>query len=292
MAQKKTTQEEYIRAYKDIAIDEMKKYKIPASITLAQGMLESGSGNSNLAVKANNHFGIKCHGWTGRKFYMDDDEENECFRSYRNPEDSYHDHSLFLTQRSRYEKLFKLNITDYKGWARGLKEAGYATNPRYPELLISLVERFDLTKYDKQALGEKVVEKPLKKQKELPNPSHFEVVDKTNRGRFIFVNNRVKLIIAREGDNIKSLTKELNMYSYQIAKYNDMEKGQEIKAGQVVYLQNKKRKSFEYDYHIVKKGETLRSISQLYGVKLKRLFKLNKMSETSILSIDKKIKLK
>lgn len=286
------TQEEYIQTYKDIAIDEMKKHKIPASITLAQGLLESGSGNSKLAVSANNHFGIKCHGWAGKKFYMDDDEKNECFRSYKNPKESYYDHSLFLTQRDRYANLFKLKITDYKGWANGLKKAGYATNPRYPDLLIGLIERLDLTKFDQQAIGKQLTQKEKKKQKDVPNPSNFEVVDKTNHGRFVFINNRVKLIIAREGDNLASLTKELNLYSYQLAKYNDMEKGQEIKAGQVVYLQKKKRKSFEYDYHIVQKGETLRSISQLYGVKLDRLFKLNKMSEKSILSIDRKIKLK
>jgi len=151
----KTSVDVYIDTYADIAKAQMRSAKIPASITLAQGILESGSGNGRLAVKANNHFGIKCHGWTGAKIYHDDDKSQECFRKYKNPETSYKDHSEFLTGRKRYAKLFQLKPNDYKGWARGLKKAGYATDPKYPQKLISLIERYQLYAYDEDVLGRK-----------------------------------------------------------------------------------------------------------------------------------------
>ena len=139
----------YIKKFAPAAVKNMRFYKIPASITLAQGVLESGYGEGTLAKKANNHFGIKCHkGWKGRSIRHDDDEENECFRSYKNPLKSYRDHSLFLVDRDRYNGLFELKRKDYKGWAFGLKAAGYATDPRYAEKLISLIERFNLTRFD------------------------------------------------------------------------------------------------------------------------------------------------
>jgi len=143
----------YIQNYKDIAMEEMRVYKIPASITLAQGILESASGKGRLAVKANNHFGIKCHGWKGSKIYHDDDKRQECFRKYSHPKASFEDHSKFLTTRSRYSGLFKLKQNDYKGWAKGLRAAGYATDRKYPEKLISLIERYQLYKYDDMVLG-------------------------------------------------------------------------------------------------------------------------------------------
>jgi flagellum-specific peptidoglycan hydrolase FlgJ len=148
-----TTVERYIETYADIAQSEMRKSKIPASITLAQGILESGSGKGRLAVKANNHFGIKCHGWKGAKIYHDDDRSQECFRKYKRPESSYEDHSEFLTSRKRYAFLFNLDQDDYKGWARGLKKAGYATDRQYPQKLISLIERYKLYEYDALVLG-------------------------------------------------------------------------------------------------------------------------------------------
>jgi len=147
----------YIDAYSGIAMEEMKNYKVPASITLAQGILESGSGKGRLSVEANNHFGIKCHGWTGEKIYHDDDENQECFRKYKDPKYSFRDHSLFLKDRKRYSKLFQLNQDDYKKWAKGLRAAGYATDTKYPDKLISLIERYDLSKYDKMVLGKTYV---------------------------------------------------------------------------------------------------------------------------------------
>lgn len=149
--------EKYIDTYKDIAKSEMRLYHIPASITLAQGILESGSGEGRLSVKANNHFGIKCHGWTGQKIYHDDDEKQECFRKYKDAKYSFRDRSLFLTGRKRYSKLFELKKEDYEGWAKGLRAAGYATDRKYPQKLISLIERYNLYEYDKEVLGNNYV---------------------------------------------------------------------------------------------------------------------------------------
>jgi flagellum-specific peptidoglycan hydrolase FlgJ len=149
----------YIDSYSQIAMEEMLQYGIPASITLAQGILESGAGRGELTSKANNHFGIKCHGWQGEKVYHDDDEAQECFRKYRDPKYSFRDHSLFLTERSRYQDLFKLKKDDYKGWAKGLKKAGYATDPKYPDKLIGIVNRYNLDAFDDEVLGVKKREK-------------------------------------------------------------------------------------------------------------------------------------
>ncbi|MCF8348999.1 MAG: glucosaminidase domain-containing protein [Bacteroidales bacterium] len=283
--QQRISTEEYIKTYKDIAIEKMKNYRIPASITLAQGILESGSGNSRLAQKANNHFGIKCHkGWTGKTFYMDDDEKNECFRKYKKAEDSYRDHSLFLTQRGRYSFLFDLKITDYKAWAKGLKKAGYATNPKYPEILISLIERYDLMKYDTQGKKENQEDKkPVKKtgkQVVTSNLSveNFNKFEKYPSGRQIFINNDRKLIIAKSGDTFFGLAKEFGIYTWQLYKYNDLEKDYLLKVGDIIYLQKKKRKAArEHRYHEVANGQTIRQISQLYGVRESRLYKINNL---------------
>ncbi len=149
----------YITNYKNIAMQEMVDFGIPASITLAQGILESGAGRGKLTLKSNNHFGIKCHtGWKGERVYHDDDKRQECFRKYKDPRNSFKDHSLFLANRSRYKNLFNLNKSDYKGWAKGLRKAGYATDPKYPQKLISIIERYKLYKYDKQVLGEKYIQ--------------------------------------------------------------------------------------------------------------------------------------
>lgn len=283
--QQRISTEEYIKTYKDIAIEKMKNYRIPASITLAQGILESGSGNSRLAQKANNHFGIKCHkGWTGKTFYMDDDEKNECFRKYKKVEDSYRDHSLFLTERGRYSFLFDLKITDYKAWAKGLKKAGYATNPKYPEILISIIERYDLMKYDTQGKKENQEDKkPVKKtgkQVVTSNLSveNFKKFEKYPSGRQIFINNDRKLIIAKSGDTFFGLAKEFGIYTWQLYKYNDLEKDYLLKVGDIIYLQKKKRKAArEHRYHEVANGQTIRQISQLYGVRESRLYKINNL---------------
>ena len=253
--------EEYIKQYRDIAVEEMKKYHIPASITLAQGLLESGAGQSTLARKSNNHFGIKCGSdWRGKSVRHDDDERNECFRAYKHPKQSYEDHSKFLVSRPRYASLFKLDITDYKGWARGLKKAGYATNPRYAEQLIGIIELYDLDRYDKKG--------GLKWMKENPNPHQP------------YIANGLVYIVVRQGDTWKSISKEFDISRKKLRKYNDLYKGYELKVGDILYLEKKNRRADkEHIVHVLRAGESMYSISQKYGVRLKRLYKLNKMSE-------------
>lgn len=251
--------EEYIKQYRDIAVEEMEKYQIPASITLAQGLLESGAGQGTLARKSNNHFGIKCGGdWTGKSVKHDDDARNECFRVYKNAKESYRDHSKFLAGRSRYASLFKLDVTDYKGWAHGLKKAGYATNPRYAYQLIDIIERYDLHKYDKKG--------GLKWMKENPNPHQP------------YLANGLVYVVGRNGDTWKSLSKELDISKRKLRKYNDLYKDYIIQEGDILYLEKKNRKAQKgYIVHVLRAGESMHSISQKYGIRLKRLYKMNKM---------------
>lgn len=201
--------EAYILQYADIAMEEMRKYKIPASITLAQGILESGSGKGRLAVEANNHFGIKCHGWTGEKIYHDDDASQECFRKYTHADQSFEDHSTFLTSRGRYADLFKLDTDDYEAWAKGLRAAGYATDRKYPEKLISLIERFQLHKYDDAVLG--TPSKPKKSS----------------------INNEVTTHEVVKGDTLYSLSKKYNTTVEALQKLNNL-KDVNISLGQVL----------------------------------------------------------
>lgn len=208
VAKPPTSVENYIAQYVDIAKAEMRKSNIPASITLAQGILESGSGKGRLAVKANNHFGIKCHGWKGAKIYHDDDRSQECFRKYKAAQSSYEDHSDFLTGRKRYADLFKLRPDDYKGWAKGLRAAGYATDRKYPQKLISLIERYELHKYDKDVLGSNSVD-------------------------IVRVDQGVMRYIIEKGDTLYSLSKRYNTTVEAIKELNnlgsnDLTVGQEI----------------------------------------------------------------
>ena len=265
-AERRITREEYIEMYKDDAVREMQKSGVPASITLAQGILESGNGNSPLAVYAKNHFGVKCHaGWKGKSIRLDDDEKNECFRKYESVYESFKDHSDFLVTRSRYSFLFKLKVTDYKGWAKGLKKAGYATNPKYADLLINIIESNNLNQYD--TYKKVVPRKPTK------NRTPKVLAGKT---RIIKLHNNIKYIQVKKGDTYYKITQDFAMNLWQIFKYNDLNKGDVLQVGDIIYLQPKKNKSKEA-FHIVKKGETMRAISQFYGVKLKKLYKKNTM---------------
>ena len=251
--------EEYIKKYRDIAVEEMERYHIPASITLAQGLLESGAGQGTLARKSNNHFGIKCGSdWRGKSVKHDDDARDECFRVYKNAADSYRDHSKFLAGRPRYASLFKLDMTDYKGWAHGLKKAGYATNPRYAYQLIDIIERYDLYKYDKKG--------GLKWMKENPNPHQP------------YLANGLVYVIGRSGDTWKSLSKEFDISKRKLRKYNDLYKDYVIQDGDILYLEKKNRKAQKGNIvHVLRHGESMYSISQKYGIRLKRLYKMNKM---------------
>ena len=251
--------EAYIKEYRELAVEEMKKYHIPASITLAQGLLESGAGKSTLARKSNNHFGIKCgNDWTGKTVRHDDDARGECFRAYKHAKQSYEDHSKFLAGRPRYALLFKLKITDYKGWARGLKKAGYATNPRYAEQLIDIIELYELHKYDEKDY--------LKWVKNNPNPHQT------------YIANDLLYIVVRAGDSWKSVSKEFDISQKKLRKYNDLYKGYELQEGDILYLEKKNKKARkEHIVHVLRAGESMYSVSQRYGIRLKSLYKLNKM---------------
>jgi len=311
-AQAKLTVEEYIDLYKDMAITEMKKYHIPASITLAQGILESENGNSQLALKANNHFGIKCHKeWTGRTYHQDDDTKDECFRKYGNVEDSYHDHSEFLTTRDRYKTLFDLDIADYKGWAYGLKQAGYATNPRYPEILIRIIEENGLDRFDRVGSRQLTVGSQRSavssqqsavssqqsavssQQSELSagSPEVFAIAGRGGNDRVIFINNGVKFILAREGDTFYGIAAEFSIYTWQVHVYNDLSKQERLTAGQKVYLEKKKGKT-RHSYHKAGPGESLHSVAQDYGIRLKALCRLNNRKTGDKLKEGEKLRLR
>lgn len=271
-AEKKNTPEEYIALYKDDAVREMQLYRVPASITLAQGMLESDNGNSALAVYANNHFGIKCHKeWNGDTYTQDDDTKDECFRKYGSVYDSYVDHSSFLKSRPRYASLFELRLTDYVGWAKGLKSAGYATDPKYADRLIDIIERYKLHEYDKL---EGVT--PVAVEAKKPEGTKVVAAAAVNR-REIYLNNNRKFIVVKSGDTFMKLAQEMDMGVWQLYKYNDMNQDSSLKAGQMLYVQPKRNRCSEEKCQ-VKPGETMHDISQKYGVKLKKLYEYNNMT--------------
>lgn len=266
-AEHKMTAVQYIEKFKDDAIKEMLAHGVPASITLSQGMLESGNGNSDLAVYANNHFGIKCHkGWEGPSYIKDDDAKDECFRKYPSVLESYADHSQFLRSRSRYAFLFELKRTDYKGWAKGLKEAGYATDPKYTERLLEIIEKHQLYKYD-EVEGMPTINVLTETKK------HPETIEAREILRF----RMIKYIIVKPGDTFYKIAKDTDKDLWQLYKYNDLEDNDKLIAGQKLYLQPKRNKAKE-PFHTVKKGETMKSISQLHGIKLKKLYKKNDMT--------------
>lgn len=258
----------YIAKYKDLAIEQMEIYNIPASITLAQGLLESGAGKSELSLKSNNHFGIKCgSNWKGKTTRHDDDSKSECFRVYKDVRSSYEDHSKFLRGKSRYASLFQLLITDYKGWATGLKKAGYATNPQYANRLINIIETYKLYLFDTKA-GVKVRE-PEK-----------VIATKANSTREVKLNNGILMIMARSGETIKEIAQEFDIKPSKIIKYNDFYSGYSLESGEWVYLQKKKaRASRDYSnqVYIIKSGDSMHSISQAFGIRLNKLYKMNKM---------------
>jgi len=249
------SRKEYIEKYSSLAVKQMHQYKIPASITLAQGILESNNGNSRLAVKANNHFGIKCHGWEGKKIFADDDKKNECFRNYKNVLESFVDHSLFLNKYSRYQFLFDYKITDYKSWARGLKKAGYATNSKYPELLIKIIEENKLYQFDSKKIDMNLI----------------------SGKRNIYMHpNKIKYVISENQETYETIAKSLNIKLKQILKYNDDKKLSVLKLGTKVFIKPKRNRSKQRT-HVVNKGEDLRLISQTYGIKMKSLKKRNEL---------------
>ena len=248
----------YINQYKSLAIDQMKKYRIPASITLAQALLESGAGQSDLARNSNNHFGIKCHDWAGRKVYHDDDQREDCFRVYKSVRDSYEDHSIFLTSHQRYAGLFRLNPTDYVAWARGLKMAGYATSSTYADKLINIIESYNLDRLDSDSWKYAPTYTP-----EAPHIPHLA--------------NGLVYVIVRQGDTMQGIADEFNIPRSKLVRYNDLYKTYVPEKGDIIYLHRKNARAQKgYAIHIVKDGDSMYQISQMYGIRLKRLYKMNK----------------
>ena len=262
----------YINQYKDLAIEEMLKYNIPASITLAQGVFESSAGRSYLTVSGNNHFGIKCHDWIGPSIYTTDDAVNECFRAYDNALQSYEDHSKFLKNNVRYSRLFSLDRTDYRGWAYGLKACGYATNPQYAPKLIGIIELYKLYQYDTANSYDKFMAK------------HSTEGSRASGGMIlhpIYVYNKNYYIKARQGDTFKSIGEEIDISYRKIARYNERNKRDQLQEGEIIYLKKKRSKadkSYKRRPHIVKPGESMYSIAQFYGMKLKSLYKKNDLT--------------
>lgn len=261
----------YIDQYKDLAIAEMLKYNIPASITLAQGLLESGAGMSELARNGNNHFGIKCHDWTGARTYHDDDADNECFRAYRDVYESYEDHSKFLARQPRYRSLFKLKRTDYKGWAKGLKKCGYATSPTYAKQLIGIIELYKLHKYDEAKKYDRFM---------VERSSVKDVAPGINLHP-IHIYNKNYYLNARQGDTFRSIAREVGISYKKLAKYNERDKNDKLVPGEIIYLKKKQKKAdkaYKNRPHRVKAGESMYSIAQYYGIRLESLYKMNHLS--------------
>ena len=282
---RQTSYNNYIKQYAPLAVEQMKQHNVPASITLAQGLLESGAGLSTLSRKSNNHFGIKCGGgWRGRSVRANDDAPNECFRAYRKVEDSYEDHSLFLVGNQRYASLFKLKKTDYKSWARGLKKAGYATDPSYANKLITIIETYDLYKYDNDGMSKREAkkwQKLLKKKPWLANPHD------------VYIANGLAYVIARDGDTFQLLGGEFEIGWKKLVKYNDLQRDYTLEEGDIIYLKEKNKKTVaDVVYHEVREGDSMHSISQIYGVRLNTLYKLNVMADDHIPEVGERVWLK
>ena len=295
----------YINKYKDIAIEQMQAYRIPASITLAQGLLESGAGLSRLATQANNHFGIKCHnGWTGSTIYVDDDKKDDCFRAYNSARESFIDHSKFL-QSNRYKSLFSLKTTDYKGWARGLKACGYATNPQYADKLIEIIELYKLYQFDsnsaysgtsKSTSGgnidiaeagswlEKIFKSGKTKNKTQAQTTKKkkkeELMGKVVKNHRIYIYNDNLYVIAQQGETFRSIALDVDISYRALARYNERDKNTVLSEGDIVYLKKKATKAekkYKGYLHTVAAGQSMYDISQMYGIRLSSLYKKNNL---------------
>lgn len=272
----------YIDQYKELAMEQQQKYKIPASITLAQGLLESGAGRSTLATEANNHFGIKTPGgWTGPYVVKDDDYKGEHFRKYKSARESYEDHSRFLL-KPRYKVLFTYKTNDYRSWARGLKQCGYATNPTYADGLICIIESYSLYQFDSMNPGQRTNESDILKrqaeQRKEINPEEFY------RNHMVYSANRNYFIIVQHGDNMATISNETGVSIRRLLKYNDLGNDYTLTIGDVLYLEPKHDEAdpqLIINKHTVEQGQSMHDIAQLYGIRLKSLYKLNKLNPTS-----------
>ena len=265
----------YIEEYHEIAERQQIEHGIPASIILAQGLLESGAGKSELAKASNNHFGIKCAEWDGQKVYYDDDKNGECFRKYNKVLDSYEDHALFLKNRSRYASLFNLKTTDYEGWAFGLKNAGYATDPSYAFKLISIVENYNLQRFDS---GKNYAKKENGNSSSTNNYYGSMGSISAIQPHDILKMNGVRFVKSLPGDSYTSIADEFNISEKRIRSYNEISSTETLRPGTKVYISIKKRKAMKgFDNYIVKAGDSMYSIAQDFGIRTKYLYKLNNM---------------
>lgn len=282
IAQNTVTLDEYIEKWSPVAVKHKDLHGIPASITLAQGILESGFGNSKLAQEGNNHFGIKCHDWSGKTIFKDDDKKDECFRKYTNAEQSYEDHADFLTSRKRYSELFELEVTNYKGWAKGLKKAGYATNSKYPKLLINLIKKHELYKFDTEEY-EEWEHKELLSERNATLPIENDKTQKEEKksSREIELNNKLKFVKAKEGDTFYQIAKEMGLTLRQLHNYNDFPKNKDhLVEGDIVYLMPKKNRANRNNKHITIEDDMAAwEISQKYGIKLNKIMSVNNITK-------------
>ena len=280
------TYQTYINQYKDLAIEQMLRYRIPASITLAQGLFESAAGRSDLVRQGNNHFGIKCHNWTGPTQYHDDDARGECFRVYQDARDSYEDHSKFLAHQPRYARLFQLSQRDYKGWARGLKACGYATNPQYANKLIQIIELYKLNEYDKAKRYDRFM---------AAHSGTDQPVNAEGLLHPIHIFNKNYYLYAREGDTFKSIGKEVGISWRKLARYNERDKHTILRKGDIIYLKKKRSKApkqYKGRPHVIKPGESMYVISQKYGIRLEKLYKMNHLDPNIPVSIGTRLRLR
>lgn len=303
-AQQRLTAEEYIEKYKELAVMEQEIFGIPASVKMGQALLESDCGNSRLARQGNNHFGIKCKKeWTGETILHDDDALQECFRKYPSTEQSFRDHSEFLENSPRYGSLFLLEPTDYKGWARGLKDAGYATNPKYADLLIAMIERYQLYALDASDVrntgaglrAETTVKEVNMEAENLPTRidiDNYALSVSPAGGHPVFCNNGSEFVTARHGETYETIAATTRIPASKLRKFNDAPAGYQPVDGEQVYIRAKKNKANNGKMlHLAKRNETLRHVSQMYGIKLGKLARLNRMDEDARLSDGQQIRL-
>jgi len=272
---KKISKQEYVNQWKGVAVEQMRQHQIPASITMAQAILESASGNSELARKGNNHFGIKCHSWKGKKMYKDDDKKDDCFRVYKNAQQSFNDHSDFLTRYKRYAFLFNYKMDDYKSWAKGLKKAGYATNPKYPQLLIKIIEDLNLMELDRMN-GVTIDSQP--------QIVEIKVEEKTvaQNVRLILSHPKgVDYIVVKKGDTFYSLAKELGLSMAQMYRFNDFSSKKDfLEVGDLIYVQAKKKRNiFKKEEIVLSRDMTINEIAQENAIQAKTILSLNKLGD-------------
>jgi len=293
----------YITTYKELAIEEMLRTGIPASITLAQGIHETQAGKSDLVLKSNNHFGIKCKtGWDGEKVYHDDDMRGECFRSYSSANDSYIDHSDFLKNSPRYSFLFNINAEDYKSWAYGLKKAGYATNSKYSQILIKLIETYDLQRYSLIALGKLPPEDDMlvktKSNSEAVGPAapvavvmEEPAIKKPEYPSREFIINQTRVIYAKAGTSLLAIAQKYDIDLNRILDFNHLQNEEVLIEDQLVFLQ-RKRKVGNNEFHIMEQGENIYGISQSEGIRVESLMELNHLAKGMEPAIGEKLYLR